>query len=85
MAYKYTNETELMVNNACVDILNYDEFDFKRIVSIPVFIPTPDTNKNEKGRINFIQKEILIDHGDSVHLNQKYYGVSNYIIVKLLP
>ena len=27
MAYKYTNKTELEVNNACVDILNYDEFD----------------------------------------------------------
>ncbi|MBQ8909324.1 MAG: radical SAM family heme chaperone HemW [Clostridia bacterium] len=33
----------------------------------------------------FLQKGILLDNGDNIKLNPKYYGVSNYIIVKLLP
>ena len=32
----------------------------------------------------FLQKNILIKHGDLVKLNEKYYGVSNSVICELL-
>ncbi|MBQ8443882.1 MAG: radical SAM family heme chaperone HemW [Clostridia bacterium] len=35
--------------------------------------------------IDFLEKDILQESGDNVKLNPKFYGVSNYIIVKLLP
>ena len=43
-----------------------------------------DITANENYK-SFVEKGILIEKGDIVNLNPNYYGVSNYIIVKLLP
>ena len=42
-----------------------------------------DITKNEAYE-QFLQKNILIKHGDLVKLNEKYYGVSNSVICELL-
>ena len=43
-----------------------------------------DITKNSSFK-EFLNKKFLIENGDNVKLNPDQYGVSNYIIVKLLP
>lgn len=43
-----------------------------------------DIEKNEYLN-DFIAKDILIKEGNKIYINEKYYGVNNFIIVHLLP